>query len=294
MARPFLRQPLEPFEHVPQHAQRGLEIGIGQVASDLTHEVVLALVHCADRRSSHRRQPDESPTHDLRTPATTPTDPHNQENPWTPLRRFTRTTRNRLEIADLLESLEPEDWDALTLCEGWTVRHMAAHLVQPMLVGFGRFFLVALRYRGSTPATVDHFTRDIARREPSELVALLRRHAGDRVDPPRVGPMGPFAETCIHLRDIARPLNLTANARQEDWVDLLTYLTAPGAAPSLTTPERIAGLTLVATDADWQYGSGPEIAGTLEALTMAVTGRRHALDDVAGPGVARLRALIQR
>lgn len=79
-------------------------------------------------------------------------------------------------------------------------------------------------------------------------------------------------------------MNLTANARQEDWVDLLTYLTAPGAAPSLTTPERIAGLTLVATDADWQYGSGPEIAGTLEALTMAVTGRRHALDDVAGPG----------
>jgi len=108
---------------------------------------------------------------------------------------YARTTRNRLEIADLLESLHPEQWRAPTLCEGWTVRHMAAHFVQPMLVGFGRFFAVSVRYRGDTAATVDHFTRRLARREPSDLVALLRRHAPDGVNPPRFGPMGSFAET---------------------------------------------------------------------------------------------------
>ena len=205
---------------------------------------------------------------------------------------YARTTRNRLEIADLLDTLGPEQWEAPTLCAGWTVRHLAAHLLQPMLVGFGRFFLVALRHRGDTAATVDHVARTIARREPSELIALLRSHAIDRVNPPRVGPMGPFAETCIHLRDIARPLGLPADARQEDWLDLLRYLTAPDPAPNLVTPERIAGLTLLATDLRWQHGSGPRVAGSLEALTMAVTGRAAAVADLDGPGVDILRARL--
>ena len=207
---------------------------------------------------------------------------------------YARTTRNRLEVADLLDTLRPEQWDAPTLCEGWTVRHLAAHLLQPMLVGFGRFFLMALRHRGNTAATVDHVTRTIARREPAELLALLRSHAPDRVSPPRVGPMGPFAETCIHLRDIARPLGLAADARQEDWLALLRYLTSPRPAPSLVTPERLAGLTLLATDTPWQHGSGPRVAGSLEALTMAVTGRAAALADLDGPGVDILRARLWR
>jgi uncharacterized protein (TIGR03083 family) len=205
---------------------------------------------------------------------------------------YARTTRNRLEIADLLDSFDPEVWNAPTLCPGWTVRHMAAHLLQPMRVGFGRFFLVAVRHRGDTAATVDHFARRIARRDPAELTALLRRHAADAVNPPRVGPMGPFAETCIHLRDITRPLHLSANARQEDWLDLLAYLTSARPAPGLTAPERTAGLTLLATDADWQHGSGPEVTGGVEALTLAITGRRAALEDLDGPGVAALRARL--
>ena len=63
---------------------------------------------------------------------------------------YARTTSNRLLIADFLETLDDEHWRAGTLCAGWTVGQLAAHLVQPMLVGFGRFFLVALRYRGDT------------------------------------------------------------------------------------------------------------------------------------------------
>jgi uncharacterized protein (TIGR03083 family) len=201
---------------------------------------------------------------------------------------YARTSRNRREIADLLDGLTDEQWAVPTLCEGWTVREMAAHLVQPMLVGFGRFFLVSFRYRGNTAATVDHFTRELARRDPSDLVALLRQHADDRVNPPRVGPMGPFAETCIHLRDVVRPLGLDVDARREDWLDLLTYLTSGEAAPGLVEPRRLHGLSLRATDADWQHGQGLEVAGTLEALAMAVTGRRAVAPALEDPGVGRL------
>ena len=198
---------------------------------------------------------------------------------------FARTTRNRREIADVLESLDPVQWGAETLCEGWTVRHMAAHFLQPMLVGFGQFFVTSLRYRGNTAATIDHITRRNAVIEPAHLVALLRQHASDEVSPPRVGPMGPFAETCIHLRDIARPLGLAADVRSEDWLDLLPYLTSGKAAASLTTPARIRGLSFRPRGWETSFGAGLEVTGTPEALAMAITGRKAACADLAGSGV---------
>ena len=199
------------------------------------------------------------------------------------------TSANRLMIADFLEGLDDEAWGAGTLCRGWTVHHLAAHFVQPMLIGFGRFVLAALRYRGDTDRTVDHFTRRLAAKPRDELVALLRTHARDRVDPPRVGPMGPFAETCVHLRDMARPLGLAADVPAGHWRLLLDYLTSPGAAPALVTPGRLDGLRLVATDTDWAAGAGALVSGPIEALGMAVTGRPAALADLSGPGVPRLR-----
>lgn len=205
---------------------------------------------------------------------------------------YTRTARNRLAIADLLESLAPQQWRADTLCAGWTVRHLAGHLLQPMTVSFARFFAVSIRYRGDTAATVDHFARKLARQSPSDLVAQIRAHAHDRVNPPRVGPMGPFADTCVHLRDIARPLGMSANVRQEDWLALLDYLTSGKAAPSLSPLDRSSGLALRATDADWSHGTGLDVCGPLEAIAMAVTGRPSAIADLTGPGVDTLRARI--
>jgi uncharacterized protein (TIGR03083 family) len=201
---------------------------------------------------------------------------------------FRLTTANRLMIADFLEGLDEPAWTTRTLCEGWTVRHMAAHFVQPMLIGFGRFFLASFRYRGDTARTVDHFTRRLAQKPRIELVALLRKHAHDRVDPPRVGPMGPFAETCVHLRDIARPLGLDADVPVEHWRILLDYLVSPSAAPALCPPGRLTGLRLAATDADWSAGAGDLVTGPAEALGMAITGRSAAYADLSGPGVSRL------
>jgi hypothetical protein len=53
---------------------------------------------------------------------------------------------------------------------------------------------------------------------------------------------------------------------------------------------RIAGLTLRATDTDWSHGSGPEVSGPILSLVMAMTGRKQADDDLSGDGVATLRS----
>ena len=54
--------------------------------------------------------------------------------------------------------------------------------------------------------------------------------------------------------------------------------------------DRIEGVTLRATDTDWQHGAGPEVSGPILALVVAMCGRRAALDDLTGDGVAVLRA----
>lgn len=197
----------------------------------------------------------------------------------------------RLRIADLVEGLDTEQYRGATLCEGWTPHEVAAHMLQPMLVGLGRFMLLSLRYRGDVDRTVDHVTRQLAHRSPAEIVALLREHAADQVSPPRVGPWGQLAEVCLHLRDIARPLNLIgkdADAPEADWNMLLGYLTSPAVAPALVPPERLRGVQLVGPDGQvWGDGQQP-IHGPLEALAMASTGRRAALPDLSGPGLPTL------
>ena len=53
--------------------------------------------------------------------------------------------------------------------------------------------------------------------------------------------------------------------------------------------KRIAGLRLEASDADWSTGDGPVVRGPALSLLLAMTGRRVALDDLSGDGLAALR-----
>lgn len=205
-------------------------------------------------------------------------------------RLYDAVTAGRLRVADLVEGLDDDQYRTPTLCAGWTPHEVAAHLLQPMLVGLGRFVLVSLRYRGDVDRTVDHVTRRLARRSRDEVVEQLREHAADRVSPPRVGPWGQLAEVCLHLRDIARPLRLTgahADAPEADWALLLGYLTSPAVAPALVPPGRLHGVRLVGPDGE-AWGTGAEARGSLEALAMAATGRTVALAGLAGPGASVL------
>ena len=54
--------------------------------------------------------------------------------------------------------------------------------------------------------------------------------------------------------------------------------------------DRIAGVTLRATDTDWSHGSGPEAAGRAVDLLLAMTGRPAGLDGLNGDGVEVLRS----
>jgi len=62
---------------------------------------------------------------------------------------------------------------------------------------------------------------------------------------------------------------------------------------SLLPPRRrysCGGLTLKATDTAWSTSSGPEVSGPALSLLLAMTGRKAALEDLSGDGVAMLAA----
>ncbi len=65
-----------------------------------------------------------------------------------------------------------------------------------------------------------------------------------------------------------------------------------GRAVGFVPKSRPAGLRFEATDLDWAWGSGPAVRGTAEALMLALTGRRVALDELQGDGVATLRSRL--
>jgi hypothetical protein len=51
-------------------------------------------------------------------------------------------------------------------------------------------------------------------------------------------------------------------------------------------------LAFSATDTDWRHGEGPEVSGPATALLTTIAGRTAALPELAGDGVAEMRARL--
>jgi uncharacterized protein (TIGR03083 family) len=202
-----------------------------------------------------------------------------------------RTEANRRLLADFFDGLADHQLDARSLCPAWTVREVLGHLVSPLTGSLGQLVREVVRQRGSVNRASEAIAREVARRPVAELTSLLRDRADVHGRAPGVGPMGQMTDGCVHLRDCARPLGLAADVSLDDWRMVLDWL--PPGVPDLVPRRRLVGLSMRATDQDWTWGTGDEVAGTSEALAMAVSGRPVALADLTGPGVDVLRGRLE-
>ncbi|WP_123393062.1 maleylpyruvate isomerase family mycothiol-dependent enzyme [Nocardioides aurantiacus] len=202
---------------------------------------------------------------------------------------FALATANRLLAADLFEGLTDDEWRTPSLCAGWTVREVLAHLVPPE-GGHSPWRLLreVVRARGDLHRMVDDTTRRDARRPAADLVRDLRERAATPLSAPVVGAHGPLADSAIHLRDAARPLGRDVGPDPAGWRPVLDFVVSGRRASGFVPKGRLTGLRLVATDQDWAHGDGAEVRGTSEALALAVSGRPVVLPELTGPGVATL------
>jgi len=202
----------------------------------------------------------------------------------------------RQRTADLLEGLSHEQWQHPSLCRGWTVRDVAAHLtLQEVTLGG------ALRAVIAHPSDLGGMNRMIRRsaqrraQDPEdELIHDLRATIGSRRHNVGVTSRETLIDILVHGQDIAIPLG------QE------LPMPAPAAAAAV---ERIwsyggRGKARVfdvagtrpfryrATDITWSAGSGPEVEGSIASLLLLLAGRRVALANLSGVGADALRAQL--
>lgn len=195
----------------------------------------------------------------------------------------------RRAIADLLESLTPEQWQVRTLCSAWDVHAMAAHLTVSCTFTRTELVRTLVQARGSTARFGMLMTERRRDQAPAELIAVLRDRAEVRRAPPIVGPLGPYTDTLIHHQDILVPLGMRDRRPPDRWRPSLDFLVSARARIGFV-PARLPGVRLVATDIEWSHGGGPEVAAPAEVLALALTRRTPLLDELSGPGSETLRA----
>lgn len=194
-------------------------------------------------------------------------------------------------MADMLSELTAEQRAAPSLCHGWSVHDVAAHLVMPLEVGMPSFLLTMLVCRGDFDRANRRLTRQQARRPFEEVVEVLRRRAASRFTPPGSGPEAPLTDLLVHGLDIRWPLGLGREIPQERVQTSLTFLTSRSAR-GLVADGALDGLRFEADDVGWAHGHGPTVTGPAEALLLALTGRSAALDALGGDGLSAFRARL--
>jgi uncharacterized protein (TIGR03083 family) len=192
----------------------------------------------------------------------------------------------RRTLADDLQSLTEAQWDTPSLCDGWSVRDVLAHMTATARMTPPKFF-------GKMVSSGFNFTRmtssDIASERGTSTADTLGRFTAEINS--SSAPPGPndswLGETLVHSEDIRRPLGIAHLYPTVAAVQVANFY--KGSNLLIGAKNRIAGVSLRATDTDWLYGQGPEVAGPIMVLVLAMTGRRAALDGLSGPGVDVLR-----
>jgi uncharacterized protein (TIGR03083 family) len=192
----------------------------------------------------------------------------------------------RCSLADDLAGLSDAQWQTPSLCTEWTVHDVVAHLLSAEKMTPPKFFM-------NFAAAGFNFDRFAAKQVavegsggPAETLEAFRANAGRTTAPP--GPKDTWlGEAFVHGEDIRRPLGIA----HEYPLPMVTRTLALYAKSNaiIGGRDRVAGLTLKATDTDFSVGSGPVVEGPAISLLLAASGRESALAELSGPGVGTLR-----
>jgi uncharacterized protein (TIGR03083 family) len=194
----------------------------------------------------------------------------------------------RSRVADMLEGLSAEQWSADSLCEGWNVQLVAAHMMNAGeqttpkflrgLVSNGLRFNLMMDRQAHTSGTLS----------PKEIVERIRARTTTTNKPPAAA-MAMLGEVVVHGNDIRQPLGIDDDTSTQAKLACLEMF--KGSNFPVPAKKAIAGLRLNATDADWSYGAGPEVNGPLVALVLAMATRPPA-PTLTGDGVSTLRSRL--
>lgn len=183
-----------------------------------------------------------------------------------------------------LESLTSEQWTHPSLCPGWDIHDVVAHLVdtaKTTRLGFlGQMMAAKFDF---DRATAQGIIRERATTPETTLTEFRRVREATKTPPAALATR--LVEAIVHGEDIRRPLGITGSYPRESIKAALQYQLKTGASLG-GGKERAAGFRLQASDLKCDYGSGPEVEGTSLELLMAVSGRPIDREEFSGEGAA--------
>ena len=178
----------------------------------------------------------------------------------------------RRELAEVLAGLPERDWDAATLCEGWRVREVVAHMTMPFRTSLPGFVLAMLKARGDVNRMADTTARrDAGAMSSGELVASMRDNAEHAWKPPGGGFVGALSHEVIHGLDITVALGIDKPVPTERMRVVLDGINARSVG---FFGVDLDGVRLVADDLDWTYGDGEPLHGSAQDLLLVLCGRK--------------------
>ncbi|MGH3735161.1 MAG: maleylpyruvate isomerase family mycothiol-dependent enzyme [Micromonosporaceae bacterium] len=196
----------------------------------------------------------------------------------TDLTREIHAERRRLTA--IFEDLSREHWDTPSLCEGWRVREVVAHMTMPFRTRPLGFVAGMARAGFSFSRYADRDARSTARTmSERELVDTFRRNIDHPWAPPGGGLAGALSHDVIHGLDVTEPLGRPAAPADR----IATVLAAGGPRQLRYFGVDLDGKRLTASDADVSIGDGATIV-TMPAkeILLVVTGRRPLTPPDAG------------
>jgi uncharacterized protein (TIGR03083 family) len=178
----------------------------------------------------------------------------------------------RRDLAGVLSGLPAGSWDAPTLCAGWRVREVVAHMTMPFRYSTARFITEMARSRGNFHRMADRCARRDAAMPAADLLAALRDNAEYPWKPPGGGLEGALVHDVIHGLDITVALGLGRKVPEDRLRIVLGVITRPRTLRQFDAD--LTGIELRADDIDWSFGSGTPVSGPAQDLALVLCGRR--------------------
>jgi uncharacterized protein (TIGR03083 family) len=193
-------------------------------------------------------------------------------------------TAERTELAAMLGELRPEQWAAPSLCAGWRVREVVAHMTMPFRLKPQRFLLEMAKAGGNFDKMADRQARkDTERLSDAELLASLRENVAHPWKPPGGGVMGALSHDVIHGLDISVALGL----ERRPPVSRVGLILA-----NMSDRNRnyfgvdLSGVRLEATDLDFTYGEGTPLRAPAQDLLLVLCGRKVPRENAGSPDIS--------
>jgi len=194
----------------------------------------------------------------------------------------------RQRLVALLESLSKEEWQRPSLCQGWTIRDVAAHvaLQNTTWSALPKAVRIAIREGGLNPA-IAAIAREHAQLPTDQIIGEIR----DRIGVWRPLPLVTYRESAIdylvHPQDIAIPLGRELAMPSDAAVAAVDRVWSSDRM--FHARKRYPGYRFIATDADWVVGEGAEVSGPVGGLLLLLTWRPAGLTSLSGPGADAIR-----